>query len=174
MNIENALAIQGWMDPHDLRWLAEKASRHTSIVEVGCWRGRSTTCLADNTPGTVYAIDHWRGSEEHQPVDTEKLYQMFLDQMAPYITSGKVVPIRMESPIAAAELVSRGLTFDMIFIDASHDRESVSADILAWKPLVRPGGLFCGHDAGHPPIMQALAELLPQSYNENSMWVVTL
>jgi predicted O-methyltransferase YrrM len=172
MNIENALKVQGWMDEHDLRWLAEQASRHSRIVEVGCWRGRSTTVLADNTPGTVWAIDHWRGSEEHQPVDADRLYQMFLDQMASYIDSGKVIPMRTTSHDAAAKWL--GATFDMIFIDASHDYESIKADILAWKPLVAPGGLFCGHDAGHPPIMRALAELLPESHNENSMWVVTL
>ena len=174
MIIANALAIQGWMDPHDLEWLALEASRHNSIVEVGCWRGRSTTCLATNTAGTVYAVDHWRGSEEHQPVDAPQLYQMFLDQMAPFIESGKVIPLRKDSISAAAEFGSMNMSFDMVFIDASHDYESVSADIRAWKPLVRPGGLFCGHDAGHPPIMRALAELLPESHNENSMWVVRL
>lgn len=170
MNIENALKIPGWMDPHDLHWLAEQASRHEAIVEIGSWRGRSTTCLADNTPGTVWAVDHWKGSEEHQPVDSEKLHRMFTEQMAPYIASGKVVPLRMDSLAATKYL--KDYTFDMIFVDASHDYESIKADILAWRPLVRPGGLFCGHDAGHPPIMQALAELLPESHNENSMWVV--
>jgi hypothetical protein len=83
VNIENALKITGWMEDHSLVWLAEQAAIHNSIVEVGCWRGKSTTCLADNTSGIVYAVDHWKGSEEHQPVDEEKLYQMFLDQMAP-------------------------------------------------------------------------------------------
>jgi predicted O-methyltransferase YrrM len=174
MNIENALKVQGWMDEHDLRWLAEEASKHSRIVEVGCWRGRSTTCLADNTPGVVYAIDHWRGSEEHQPVDAERLYEMFREQMASYITAGKVVTFRADSTLAAANFAANCETFDMIFVDASHDYESFCADVRAWRPLVRPGGLFCGHDAGHPPIVRALAELLPESHNENSMWVVRL
>ena len=172
MNIENALAIQGWMDPHDLEWLAERAAAHSRIVELGCWRGRSTTCLADNTPGVVYAVDHWCGSEEHQPVDAPKLYQMFLDQMAGYIASGKVIPTRASSTAAAAEFAARGLTFDMIFVDASHDYESVKADLAAWWPLVAPGGLFCGHDAGYGPVLQATTETFPNLHHEHSMWVV--
>ena len=174
LNITNAEAIHGWMERTDLLWLAEKAAQHIDICEVGCWRGRSTTCLADNTIGSVHAVDHWRGSEEHQPVDADKLYAMFIEQMFPYIASGKVVPIRGESVQVASKFQQSGRTFDMVFVDASHDYESVSADIRAWKPLVRSGGLFCGHDAGHPPIMRALAELLPQSHNENSMWVVDI
>jgi predicted O-methyltransferase YrrM len=173
MNIENALIVQGWMSEDDLRWLALEATTHCRIAEIGCWRGRSTTCLADNTPGVVYAIDHWQGSEEHQPVDADKLYEMFMDTMGPYIQSGKVIPIHRDSLDAAATLAGLGITFDMIFVDASHDYNSIRADILAWRPLLAPGGLFCGHDAGHPPIMRALAELLPdRAPNECSMWVV--
>jgi predicted O-methyltransferase YrrM len=174
VNIENALKITGWMEDHSLVWLAEQAAIHNSIVEVGCWRGKSTTCLADNTSGIVYAVDHWKGSEEHQPVDEEKLYQMFLDQMAPYISAGKVVPLRMSSTEAAAKLASQGLTFDFVFIDASHDYPSVCADINAWKPLIRPGGLFCGHDAGYDPVERAANDLLPTNKHVGSMWVVYL
>jgi hypothetical protein len=95
---------------------------------------------------------------------------MFLEQMVPYIKSGKVIPLRATSTEAAEKW--RGQTFDMIFIDASHDYASFCADVRAWQPLLAPHALFCGHDAGHPPIMRGLAELLPQSHNENSMWVV--
>jgi len=173
--IDNALQIQGWMEESDLRWLAAHAALASRIVEVGCWRGRSTTCLADNTPGVVYAVDHWQGSEEHQPVDAERLYKMFLDQMAGYISAGKVIPMRMPSVAAARELSAQSLTFDLVFIDASHDSDSVRADILSWKPLVAPGGLLCGHDAGYGPVMTALAELLPDRLpNECSMWQVRL
>jgi predicted O-methyltransferase YrrM len=174
MNIENALKIPGWMEDHSLVWLAEQAAKYQVICEVGCWRGKSTTCLADNTSGVVYAVDHWKGSTEHQPVDEEKLYQMFVDQMAPYISSGKVIPIRMDSPAAAAQLASQGITFDMVFIDASHEYEAVCADINAWKPLIKPGGLFCGHDAGYGPVENAVNDLLPGNRHEGSMWVITI
>jgi hypothetical protein len=170
-SIDNALKIPGWMEPHDLEWLANKASQHRRIVEVGCWAGRSTTVLAENTDGVVFAVDTWMGSEEHQHNFEGKhqdwIYDIFLENMRPYIKELKVMPVRMPSVDAARIL--NGERFDMVFIDASHDYESVHADILAWKPLCTR--LLCGHDMGHPPIVQATQELLPGVRQEHSMWV---
>src|SRR3990172_2076152 len=102
MNIENALKInEGWMERHDLEWLATYAAKSKRIVEVGSWHGRSTTVLADNTEGIVFAVDTWEGSEEHHGVlpQMDKLgYQEFCDRaynafctnMKSYVESGKV------------------------------------------------------------------------------------
>lgn len=36
--------------------------------------------------------------------------------------------------------------FDCVYIDANHNYHAVSADIKAWAPKVKPGGLLAGHD----------------------------
>src|SRR6266852_6085497 len=43
-----------------------------TIIEVGCWLGTSTRHMASLLPasGKVYAVDHWKGSAEHQPGQT--------------------------------------------------------------------------------------------------------
>lgn len=51
---------------------------------------------------------------------------------------------RRESVVAAGELPPRSL--DFVYIDASHDYDSVAADIAAWAERVRAGGLLMGHD----------------------------
>src|ERR1017187_3971395 len=64
MQLTRARTIFGWMLDNELQWLAEQASTHRNILEVGSFMGRSTRALADNTLGTVTAVDTWAGSDE--------------------------------------------------------------------------------------------------------------
>jgi len=53
--------------------------------------------------------------------------------------------------------------FDMVFIDAAHDKYSVKKDIELWIGLIKPGGIISGHDYGqgrHPETESAVNELL--------------
>jgi predicted O-methyltransferase YrrM len=47
--------------------------------------------------------------------------------------------------LEAAALIPDG-SLDLVFIDAAHDYPSVRADIDAWRPKVRAGGVLSGHD----------------------------
>src|SRR5579864_9220071 len=63
VNLDAARAVAtGYMSEDEISWLAEQASSHSRIVEIGSWTGRSTLALAQNTQGTVWAIDNWLGS----------------------------------------------------------------------------------------------------------------
>ena len=175
--IESALSIDGWMEINDLEWLAEQAKTHTAICEVGSWQGRSARVLADNTPGTLWCVDTWASdtvAADIRCVEGEFAFQKFQENLKDHLHSGKVSVLRQPSVDAAYTMSRAGMSFDMIFIDADHELSSIRADILAWKPLVRSGGLFCGHDSGYGPIMQALRELLPNYKNEESMWMVRM
>lgn len=61
----------------------------------------------------------------------------------------RVELLRMDSLYAAKMLTDRGQIADFVFIDGSHAFSDVKADLAAWWPVVRSGGLFCGHDYGH-------------------------
>jgi hypothetical protein len=172
MNISNSLSIPGWMNEPELYWLAEQASQHSVIVEVGCWMGRSTRMLAENTKGVVYAVDTWLGSEEHKGDFVGKHPDWCYDEFCKNMSDlSNVRNIRMESIVAALQFSELS---DMVFIDAAHDYDSICADIRAWRPLVRSGGLLCGHDHGHPPIERAVRELLPGAGSTVGIWHVTL
>lgn len=147
------------------------------IVEVGAWKGRSTAFLAVEAFNksrfiTLDVVDTWLGSAEHAgdpAVQSGTLYETFLRNMAPL--AEWIHPVRMPSVEAAATYADGCL--DAVFIDASHDYESVRADILAWRPKVRAGGILAGHDygAGWPGVQQAVDELLGPVDVRDSCWI---
>ncbi len=133
-------------------WLAEQASTRDLIVEVGSWVGGSARAMADNTAGTVVCVDPWAKTVDMDEggcwkgrTDPEWLWKTFQRNMEGL---DNVVPMRMTSMEGARWL--RTMRFDMIFLDAAHDFASVEADVNAWRPLLAPGGLFCGHDWAWP------------------------
>ena len=128
--------------------------------------GRSTRAILDNTSATVYAVDTWKGSPSEpemlaavasQPGDW--VFDRFCTTVRDHL--GSKLSIMRATSVEAARRLNRE-RFDMIFIDASHDYENVKADILAWAPLLAPGGLLCGHDfADSAGVQRAVEEVIP-------------
>lgn len=56
-------------------------------------------------------------------------------------------------------------SIDLVYIDATHKYESVLADINAWYPKIRQGGVISGHDYGdsyHSEVVRAVRKLFPR------------
>jgi hypothetical protein len=62
-------------------------------------------------------------------------------------------------------------SLDFVLIDASHDYPSVHADILAWLPKVKSGGILAGDDLPWFGVKRAVDELLPGYKNCRAYWV---
>lgn len=45
-----------------------------------------------------------------------------------------------------------------MYLDGDHRTEALVADIDAWKPKVRPGGIFAGHDINIESVHDALKQ----------------
>ena len=152
MSIERALGIAGYMNEGELAFLAGAAVRANCVVEIGSWQGRSARALADHCPGIVFCVDTWGNGGEAN-----------FDENLADLLGSKVFKVKMPSQRAAGVFALAHFEFDLIFIDASHDYEDIKRDILAWRPLLRPGGLFCGHDyqLPFPGVIQAVGELVP-------------
>lgn len=131
------------------RWVKE-LTNNSKIVEVGCWKGRSTCYLAVEIINShkdikLYAVDTWLGSDEHKNdpyVKTNTLYDLFMDNMKPYLSV--VTPMRMTSLEASEKFENESL--DAVFIDACHSYDCVLEDIKAWLPKVKTNGYLAGHD----------------------------
>ena len=156
LNFDRAVTIPGWMKPEELEWLAVQASRASVIAEIGSWQGRSTRAMADNSNAVIFAIDPfsdeaigypgwWKPPVKHK----DWLWHEFESNLREYIGK-RVIPVRMFSAYAYEHLEPRGVKFDFVFIDGSHDFGHVTGDIQMFKKLLKPNGLLAGHDYNEP------------------------
>ncbi len=140
-------------------------------LEVGSYCGKSTVYLGTacrEAGALLYAVDHHRGSEEHQPgqayhdpelcdpvtgrMDSFPEFRRTLDAAGLIDT---VVPIVAPSALAARHWRT---PLGMVFIDGGHSMAAALADYRCWAGHVLPGGLLAIHDVfpnpedgGRPP-----------------------
>lgn len=122
-------------------------------VEIGSWAGATTRILAQ-AGFRVFAVDHWLGNRqpgdhltnipEHFPPDVA--CRTFCRNMDDELFIS-VYPL-VGSSAFWASVWSEYLPIDFLYIDASHEFQDVLADIQAWTPHVRQGGIIAGHDMG--------------------------
>jgi predicted O-methyltransferase YrrM len=132
--------------------MVENSSDGAHFVEAGVWRGRSACYMAVEIVNSgknikFDAVDTWEGSAEHlgHPLlENDGLYQEFIKNIEP--VKDIINPIRKPSLAAANDYADRSL--DYVFIDASHTYEDVIADLTAWYPKIKVGGIIAGHDYG--------------------------
>ncbi len=125
-----------------------------TIVEVGVWYGRTT--LMFSSLGTqeeplykkLYAVDTFQGSEEHQAELQGKSFEDDYRELLKNEELHKVEVIKDFSTNACHRFADESI--DLVFIDASHDYENVKADILAWTPKIKKGGMIMFHDYPEP------------------------
>lgn len=143
VEIDNAANIAGWMTYKELKWLAKQAEKHSKIVEIGSYLGRSTRALGENTKGVVYAIDDFVGPRDmNLPLYLrENLFETFMYALVDLVNDNKVFPV-----ISDHATVRLDFSPDMVFIDGSHKYEDIKRDIQMWLPRIVRGGLICGHD----------------------------
>ncbi len=152
LNIEEAP-----FSPFDRAALAELIARIARpgcrVAEVGSWMGLGSTqtflsSLTQVPDSTLICVDTWRGApscdHDRDMADQHDIFGIFRKNAAEAGSQTHVVPIMSDSTAAAA--LMRDRSFDLIFIDADHSYDCVKADIAAWLPKVRPGGILCGHD----------------------------
>lgn len=121
--------------------VAQELPDNCRVVEVGSLYGRSILFLAQQLAqqgktAELTAVDSWAWSQ-HPTALAGFLGNR--DRLELHVRE-----MQLES-LAAAERFPE-LSLDLVFIDADHSFEAVRADIAAWGPKVKPGGILSGHD----------------------------
>lgn len=155
-------SVKGFLHPEEgeaLYNLALDVAGVGPALEVGSYCGKSTVYLGaacQRAGNTLFAVDHHRGSEEHQPgeeyhdpelldsrvglVDT---FREFRRTMARAMLEETVVPLVAPSTVAARHWAT---PLGLVFIDGGHSFEAANADFDAWARHVAPGGILAIHD----------------------------
>lgn len=142
--------------------------RPALVIEVGTWHGASALhmarCLrkAGLHRSRIVCVDTWLGSlefwtnrddpERYKALKCVNGYPtVFCQFISNVIHAGMedvIIPFPNTSEIAALWMAQAGFQADLVYLDASHERDALVRDIEAWWPILRDGGVMLGDDLG--------------------------
>ncbi len=138
---------------------ALEASTLGPCLEIGSYCGKSSVYLGvacQQNNSVLYALDHHRGSEEHQQGEEyhdPELYDSglaLMDSFRSFRTTLRraqledtVVPIVASSAIASRQWAT---PLAMVFIDGGHSEAAAQTDYRSWTGFIKPGGILAIHD----------------------------
>lgn len=158
-----------------------------SIIEIGCWEGKSTHHLANVAyPETIICNDTWLGNVEESKATgvthpselltrERDVYGVFIKNMD-ILTKGNYIVVKQD---CLEWLKTYRGPVKFCHIDASHDYYSVYQTIQLLLPRVVKGGILCGDDFLNSPmhceklqggVERAVRELLPNFKNIGNLW----
>jgi cephalosporin hydroxylase len=110
-----------------------------SGVEIGIQRGIFSEIICQRNPQMrVYGVDAWA------PPNGASMRQKAQKRMSVSRWMAHYSIIDDWSVSASRQFTDQSL--DFVYIDAEHSYESCLADINAWHPKIRIGGILSGHD----------------------------
>lgn len=134
--------------PPDLQYLLSLARGRRRVVELGTGTAWTTIALA--------LADDERTVRSFDP-ELRRERERYLDLMTP--ADRRRIEL-VTSPGAAGPRA--GDEVDLLYVDSSHSREDVIAEVRAWTPVLVPGALIVLDDYGHPlypGVAEGVAEL---------------
>lgn len=128
---------------------ALKDKENLNFLEIGSFEGKSTIWFLENilrgNGSNITCIDNFTGNNEWNAmrVSTEGLKDRFLANMKPYV--GKYKLIEGDS----AKILRKKFednTFDLVYIDGSHEAHSTLLDAIYSYPLLKDGAYIIFDD----------------------------
>lgn len=144
---------QGWFT-HGAKVL-ELIDQHRPkvVVELGSWLGQSAIAMARSVRrwgGTVTCVDTWAGElDDDGGSPSGRVPVMLLSFARAVVEAGVSANVRIIPATTLAAASSWNGPIDFLYVDADHSHNGVLADLTAWVPFVRPGGIIAGDDYKH-------------------------
>ena len=147
--------LQGWFSDVELRAYFDACDGVARVLEIGCWKGRSTMAAA-RAAGMVLAVDTWRGDAYTGP---GWFFPEFVANCQAFEASN-VFPLMMDFRRALPMLAPILGTFDVVLYDACHDYETTAAAFDLLLPYIRTDTPVLVHDysPAYRQVQRACAE----------------
>jgi predicted O-methyltransferase YrrM len=149
----------GFLFPEEIELLekiAKELPAKAVVINIGAGVGTSSLTLAEQRADLkIYTVDISPGGP-HGGLQNE------VNAFANANLSGRLPTQVLGDSSAVGRSWSRGPA-DLVIIDGDHSDRGVRADIAAWLPHVKPGGLVAFHDYERdvwPAVQLAVDELL--------------
>lgn len=114
-------------------------------AEIGVEQGKFAEVLASSNPSAkLHCVDAWKAYRGYREHVTQSKIDGFYDAARARLWRYDVEFHRAYSVDAAKDFQDGSL--DYVFIDGNHRLDHVIADLHAWVPKVRSGGIVSGHD----------------------------
>ena len=157
--------------PNLYREMVQRFPSGSTFVEIGVFYGRSFAYLGVEMVNAgkefnLIAIDNY-GFVSEQDV---------IKNLSPL--AGKFKTVCGNSHNVADNYPDKSV--DFVFIDANHLEHAIRADIAAWLPKIKSGGVLAGHDYEMPdavPHLWGVAKVVDELFGDNKRltegcWVV--
>ena len=127
---------------------------YKKICEVGVNEGVFLSILALSNPSHLVGVDVWDKYDMEAyksmpayyrvfPHDKNKIWKERIQSWAEKLNFKTDIIVNFS--VEAAKQFEDGY-FDFVYIDADHSYKGVMADLEAWYPKIRKGGMIAGHD----------------------------
>jgi predicted O-methyltransferase YrrM len=180
----NYQKLQGWFNmEQQYLYLLDKCPDGGLFVELGCFKGKSTSFIVTeiiNRKSKVnfVTVDSFVGATDSLDINENLAYIGISNIEKDFLHNTKhlteyFVTIKAFSHEAAANFEDGSV--DCLFIDAGHSYEAVKADIAAWLPKMKKGGIISGHDYNAwEGVKKAVTEAFVIDRVENDCWFKTV
>jgi predicted O-methyltransferase YrrM len=159
--------------PGFLEIIQEYNKNNINVAEIGTYIGDTTVesaKLVKSFNGKYIAVDWFQGSPNtmgsHQTntIGSKSVFDIFNEKIKTAGVDDIITIHNMTSLESVNHIPDKSL--DICFMDADHRYEYVKADIEAFLPKIKPGGIICGHDF-EPPAINFINSITPQDLTQD-------
>lgn len=151
---------------------AVNVTRPKLVCIVGFWRPEDAIIMANNLmligyDSPILCVDTWLPRFQHlatevplkglfNPSGSPRLYEGFANVVKNSGLDDYIIPVQLDSHVAAGLFSLRSILFDVVYINLSVDHRIILRDLEDWWPLLSSGGVFiAGSDVFGGDVLQA-------------------